>query len=153
MADGTLGADVEVGGTWYGPDSDLPDEVAEQINNPKAWADYGSTGSSPAPAGKVGTDSGARLARSVDIGGTMYGPDSYVPTDVAARITNPKAWEGGKLPDLGGPRVTSTPPATSTVEPSPVEPDSDASTAGDSDPAAGGDAGRTAKRSTTPGKK
>jgi hypothetical protein len=30
---------VSVDGTWYGPDSDVPDEVAAKITNPKAWAE------------------------------------------------------------------------------------------------------------------
>lgn len=34
-----LAAHVYVDGVAYSPDSDVPDEVAEQITNPKAWAD------------------------------------------------------------------------------------------------------------------
>ncbi len=40
----------------------------------------------------------SKLASYVHIGGQVYGPDSKVPADVAAQITNPKAWEGGKVP-------------------------------------------------------
>lgn len=28
---------VAVNGEWYGPDDDVPAEVAKQITNPKAW--------------------------------------------------------------------------------------------------------------------
>ncbi len=30
---------VNVDGRWYGPDSEVPDNVAAKIRNPKAWAD------------------------------------------------------------------------------------------------------------------
>lgn len=33
-----------------------------------------------------------KLRANVVVGGVMYGPDSDVPADVAAQITNPKAW-------------------------------------------------------------
>lgn len=40
---GKLVANVNVDGTWYGPDhdnaDDVPAEVAEQITNPDAWED------------------------------------------------------------------------------------------------------------------
>ena len=29
---------VEVGGVWYGPEDDVPDDVAEKISNPTVWA-------------------------------------------------------------------------------------------------------------------
>lgn len=32
-----LASFVHVGGQVYGPDSDVPDEVAKQITNPNAW--------------------------------------------------------------------------------------------------------------------
>jgi hypothetical protein len=32
----------------------------------------------------------------------VYGPDDEVPAEHAALITNPKAWEGGKLPSVKG---------------------------------------------------
>jgi len=70
---------VEVDGTWYGPDDDVPADVAEKITNPKVWT-------------------GARLARHVDVGGDVYGPDDHVPDHIAAQITNPGAWAGRKLP-------------------------------------------------------
>ncbi len=30
---------VSVGGRWYGPDDEIPADVAAKIRNPKAWAD------------------------------------------------------------------------------------------------------------------
>lgn len=32
-----LTTNVNVDGTWYGPDSTVPDHVAERITNPKVW--------------------------------------------------------------------------------------------------------------------
>ncbi len=53
-----LAARVQVGGKWYGPDDAVPDDVAAQIRNPKAWAD----GKVPDGAAEVtaptGTDAG-----------------------------------------------------------------------------------------------
>lgn len=40
-----LNTHVNVDGTWYGPGSDVPDEVAARITNPKVWE-----GDPPAPA-------------------------------------------------------------------------------------------------------
>lgn len=37
---------------------------------------------------------GRRLASFVHVGGQVYGPDSDVPDEVAALVTNPKAWAG-----------------------------------------------------------
>lgn len=34
-----LAKNVHVGGEVYGPGSEVPDDVAEQITNPKAWED------------------------------------------------------------------------------------------------------------------
>lgn len=42
----------------------------------------------------------ARLAGFVHVDGVVYGPGDSVPADVARRITNPKAWEGGVPPSL-----------------------------------------------------
>lgn len=42
----------------------------------------------------------AQLAGRVFVGGAWYGPGDDVPADVAVEITNPKAWVGGKVPDL-----------------------------------------------------
>lgn len=41
--------------------------------------------------------SARKLASFVHVNGTAYGPDSDVPADVAALITNPAAW----APDAG----------------------------------------------------
>jgi hypothetical protein len=37
---------------------------------------------------------GRKLRTYVHVDGQVYGPDSDVPTEVAKRIENPKAWEG-----------------------------------------------------------
>ena len=42
-----------------------------------------------------------KLAAYVFAGNRWFGPGDDVPADVAAEITNPKAWVGGKVPDLG----------------------------------------------------
>ena len=96
---------VNVAGTWYEPGDEVPEEIAARITNPKAWAadDAANAGGADGggaakKSGKPGTPSGARLARSVHVAGASYGPDDEVPADIAARITNPKAWENGKLP-------------------------------------------------------
>lgn len=93
---------VEVDGTWYGPDDDVPADVAEKIQNPRLWAgepdQAEGDGDEQESRAKAGTPSGHRLARHVEVDGTWYGPDSYVPDKVAAKVTNAKAWEGGKLP-------------------------------------------------------
>lgn len=47
---GKLNTFVSVDGTWYGPDSDIPDEVAAKIANPKVWAEGSAPVSVPTPA-------------------------------------------------------------------------------------------------------
>ncbi|MER7167038.1 hypothetical protein ABT336_13350 [Micromonospora sp. NPDC000207] len=89
---------VHVGGRRYGPDDDIPDEVAEKITNPNVWAVDGDEPPAGTRAGTPGGDSGVRLAAYVHVGGRRYGPGDVVPDEVAAQITNPKAWEGGELP-------------------------------------------------------
>lgn len=42
---------------------------------------------------------GRRLNTFVHIDGQVYGPSSDVPDEVAERITNPKVWDDGELPD------------------------------------------------------
>lgn len=34
-----LAGPVNIGGVWYGPDDEVPADVAARIRNPKAWAD------------------------------------------------------------------------------------------------------------------
>jgi hypothetical protein len=47
-----------------------------------------------------------RLRTHVHVDGQVWGPGDEPPADVAARITNPKAWEDGVVPDLSaGPAV------------------------------------------------
>ncbi|MFG1872147.1 hypothetical protein [Micromonospora arborensis] len=90
---------VHVGGKRYGPEDEIPSEVAQKITNPKAWADVDPPSSGV--QGEAGQRrSGPRLAGYVHVGGRRYGPDDPIPPDVAARITNPRAWEGGKLPRI-----------------------------------------------------
>lgn len=100
MADSRkLATRIAVAGRWYGPDDDIPDDVAAKITNPKAWAaDRGADTTVAEP----GTSTGARLASRVQVDGRWYGPADEVPDEVAARIKNPKAWVGGMLPDAAG---------------------------------------------------
>ena len=96
-----LARHVTVAGTTYGPGDTVPEDVAKRITNPKAWlpleqGDGDDTADSEGrPAGTAG---GHRLAKTVSIGGTSYGPRDHIPDDVARRITNPKAWAGGNIP-------------------------------------------------------
>jgi hypothetical protein len=103
-----LATTVYVDGTAYGPDDDVPAAVAEQITNPKAWAAESDAERDDEEVREPGTTSGARLAGNVYVDGQAYGPNDVVPDDVAARITNPKAWEGGKLPAVADGAAAST---------------------------------------------
>jgi hypothetical protein len=95
-----LAGPVTVGARTYQPDDYLPPEVAAQIRNPKAWAVDEAEAKAEADRPKTGgTTSGARLSGHVTVGGKTWRPDEPLPDDVAAQIRNPKAWEGGKLPD------------------------------------------------------
>ena len=94
---------VAVNGVWYGPGDDVPADVAAKIRNPKAWStDLADAAADDAASRRVrpGTSSGALLATRVAVAGAWYGPDDTIPDEVAAKIRNPKAWEGGKLPEL-----------------------------------------------------
>lgn len=55
MSGRRLATHVHVRGVVYGPDSDVPPEVAEKISNPKAWADE-PTPAQPASADVPKTD-------------------------------------------------------------------------------------------------
>lgn len=48
MAGKQLASFVYVNGDLYGPDDDVPAEVAEQITNPKAWGEEPEKASAPA---------------------------------------------------------------------------------------------------------
>jgi hypothetical protein len=63
---------------------------------------------------------GRRLSGYVHVGGRMYGPDDDVPSDVAARITNPKAW-AEPMDVEGPPLLGSSTLAGAGGEPDPVE--------------------------------
>ncbi|MFG3710890.1 hypothetical protein [Micromonospora sp. NPDC047730] len=93
-----LATTVYVAGRAWGPADDVPAEVAELIKNPKAWASDDVEEPTEAKAKRAGTSSGVRLASTVYVDGQAYGPNDRIPADVAARIRNPKAWEGGELP-------------------------------------------------------
>jgi hypothetical protein len=99
MAGKKLARNVTVGGKTYGPDDDVPAEVLAQIKNPKAYiADDAGPVEDPNADRDGGTSSGAKLSGPVTVGGRTYGPNDYVPDDVAAQIKNPKAWKDGKAP-------------------------------------------------------
>lgn len=95
-----IGRPVTVAGKTYQPGDEVPADIAEKIRNPKAFVplDEGFAEDEDRPAG---TSSGARLATAVTVGGVTYGPDDPIPDDVAAKITNPKVWEGGRRPTAG----------------------------------------------------
>ncbi len=96
-----LAGAVFAGGRWYRPGDDVPDDVAKTITNPGAWTEGDAPGTDEAAtSAKPDAVTGVRLAGRVNVGGTWYGPDDELPRDVVARITNPAAWEGGKVPDL-----------------------------------------------------
>ncbi len=94
-----LARSVHYKGVWYKAGESVPADIAPNIN-PKAFAVDGETGEVAERGPDGGTSSGARLAGRVSVGGNWYGPDTPVPDDVARLITNPKAWEGGEVPDL-----------------------------------------------------
>lgn len=136
---------VEVDGTWYGPDDgDIPPNIADKIQNPRVWTTTAEQAAADEVAGRqVGTNSGGRLVTYVDVDGTMYGPEDYLPDRIAARIQNPKVWKGGRLPDLGGtePADGDDPgPPDDGPDPGPPAPDDD------DQPAAPAGAGRRVDR-------
>lgn len=125
--DKKLGRYVTVGSDTYGPGDELPAGVADQIRNSKAWEprDTAAAEEQAAPTGVAGgTASGARLATSVTVGGVTYHPDDPLSDEVAGQISNPKAWEGGKVPsahtDGGGPAGSGT-QVTGTGDPDQAE--------------------------------
>ncbi len=132
-----LAGPVTVGTKTYRPGDDLPPEVVEQIRNPKAWAVDPEVAAEEAAKPKVGgTAAGARLSGNVTVGGKTWRPDDPLPDDVAAQIRNPKAWEGGTLPDLSGG------PASKDAETAPgdEQPATPAAAAPDAEPAGDGEA-------------
>ncbi|MEU1761300.1 hypothetical protein [Micromonospora sp. NPDC005652] len=89
---------VFAGGQWWGVGDEPPKEVAETILNPANWATDEDENDDTATTPARRRPDGPRLAGRVYAGGQWYGPDDEVPADVARRIDNPKAWEGGKMP-------------------------------------------------------
>jgi hypothetical protein len=116
-----LARHVTVAGTTYGPGDKLTDEVIAQIKNPKAWVpiDADSYLDDVPSDVEPGTESGHRLARSVTVGTRTYTPSDFLPDDVARQISNPKAWEGGKVPTFKA-KATDAPPPD--PDPGPVIP-------------------------------
>jgi hypothetical protein len=101
MGSRRLASYVEVDGVWYGPDDNVPDEVADKITNEGAWASDEQVAvdeQHEEQQRRSGTSTGARLASYVEVNGRMYGPNDPVPDHVAAQITNASAWAGGELP-------------------------------------------------------
>lgn len=93
---------VTVAGKTYGPKDDVPADVLAQIKNPKAFVPAGQAPETKDYSDRDGgTASGAQLAGPVTVGGKTYGPKDFIPDDVARQIKNPKAWKGGKAPQLG----------------------------------------------------
>lgn len=116
-----LARHVTVAGTTYGPGDDVPADIAEKITNPKAWLPLDAGAIEDEYAGREGgTASGHKLATAVTVGSRTYGPSDFVPDDVASQITNPKAWEGGKLPTAKA--VTASPTKTAEGSPDKGEP-------------------------------
>lgn len=102
MAGRKLATSVNIDGTWYRAGDTLPEDVAAKVRNPKVFApEEGEEADQPRT--EPGTPTGARLATRVQVGGKWYGPDDAVPDDVAAQITNPRAWEGGQTPSAAAP--------------------------------------------------
>lgn len=87
-------------GRWWEPEDDMPDEVAEQITNPKAWDDERKSIVELARDARTAESGygGAKLSAPVIALGAWRDPDDRLSEEVARAITNPKAWVGGKLP-------------------------------------------------------
>ena len=101
MSQKKLARNVTVAGATYGPGDDVPAEIMKQITNPKAFIsldDEDADGNADDGGREAGTASGHKLATYVTVAGRTYGPKDSVPDDVAAQITNPKAWADGKMP-------------------------------------------------------
>jgi hypothetical protein len=118
MAKRQLAQHVTVDGETYAPGDVLPDHIAEKITNPAAWTSEEEAAASEEKARAAqqpGTPDGARLAQHVTVGGETYRPDDHLPAHIAEKITNPAAWEGGKLP--GDAKAATPTPGTGGEEP------------------------------------
>lgn len=104
MTNKRLARHVTVAGVTYGPGDTVPDHIAQQIKNPKAWVPLDAVTpeqqelADATARGQVGTASGHKLATTVTVGSKSYGPKDFLPDDVAAQIRNPKAWVDGRVP-------------------------------------------------------
>ncbi len=126
MAGRKLASAVYIDGKWYRAGDTLSEDVAAKVRNPKVFAPEDGD-QTDQPRSEPGTPTGARLATRVQVEGKWYGPNDAVPDDVAARITNPKAWAGGELPTTapagssatseGGDDGTPKSPAADRLEP------------------------------------
>ncbi len=95
-----LARNVTVGGTTYGPNDDVPPEVMEKITNPKAFIPVDED-TGPVDFGReAGTASGHKLVSTVHVDGYTFGPNDAIPDHIARKVTNPKAWQDGRLPDF-----------------------------------------------------
>lgn len=131
MENKKLARRVTVAGTSYGP-GPVPADVAKKIKNPKAWmSTQEQDAADAAMPSDAGTTSGHRLVSTVNVEGRRYGPTDHIPADVAAKIRNPKAWEGGRLPGSSDVTSIDDDPDADTTPPEP-EPGAGADTAAES---------------------
>jgi hypothetical protein len=101
--DRVLARAVWVDGVKWAAGSTPPPHIAAKITNPRAWTTPDAVAlQADQPARATGASDGTRLARAVWVEGRKYLPGDVVPDEVASKITNPKAWEGGRLPNLDG---------------------------------------------------
>lgn len=82
-----LNTNVNVDGVWYGPDSDLPDDVAARITNPKVWSER------PAQTGE------ATSGDSDNVGGEVKEPPRGGPGSSADAWRTFMVGQGYDVPD------------------------------------------------------
>jgi len=77
---------VNVDGTWYGPDDDVPSEVASQIKNPNVWADGDAPAAASGEGDEVKEPPRGGPGSSADAWRTfLKSKDVEVPTDASAK--------------------------------------------------------------------
>lgn len=99
-----LNTHVNVDGSWYGPDNDVPAEVAKRITNPKVWADSERTGE-PARAAtftmvgeeppRGGPGSSADAWRAFATSNKVDVPEGASAKEIASAWDQHKAEQGG----------------------------------------------------------
>jgi hypothetical protein len=89
-----LNTRVYVDGSWYGPDVDVPAEVADLITNPDVWAEGGPTEpKAEAPAAKVKEPPRGGPGSSADAWRSFMVAQGYeVPDDASAKDMQ-SAWD------------------------------------------------------------